>query len=104
MAYCAVAGVVAGGWQGVINDLAEKKKSSSFTANLVPDPGNKYDPNAVKVIIDGQQVGFIPMKTSPGQARPPADMTECQAKIVGGPWADSHAPDRPVGLRLFWNP
>lgn len=27
--------------------------------NLVPEPENPYDPNAIKVIVDGEQVGYI---------------------------------------------
>ncbi len=31
-------------------------------AELVPDPTNEHDPNAIKVMCDGVQVGFIPAK------------------------------------------
>jgi hypothetical protein len=34
-------------------------------ATLQPDPGNRYDPNAVKVLIDGEQVGFLPKEDAP---------------------------------------
>ena len=32
----------------------------STDAQVVPDPENEYDPNAVKVLIDGVHVGFVP--------------------------------------------
>jgi HIRAN domain len=36
---------------------------------LVREPGNKYDPNAVMVWIDGKHVGYIPSKTNAALAQ-----------------------------------
>lgn len=38
-------------------------------AHLIPEPTNKYDPNAVRVVIDGRQVGHIPQEDSRNVAR-----------------------------------
>ena len=29
---------------------------------LIPEPENKHDPNAIKVIVDGQHIGYVPAK------------------------------------------
>ena len=29
---------------------------------LVEEPTNKYDPNAIKVIVDGKHIGYVPAK------------------------------------------
>lgn len=34
------------------------------TATLVPEPSNPYDPNAIKVQIDGKLVGYIPRQVA----------------------------------------
>ena len=36
-----------------------KAVSESFVADLVPDPGNAYDPNAVAVSIEGRTVAYL---------------------------------------------
>ena len=33
-----------------------------YAVELVEEPSNKYDPNAIKVIVDGQHIGYIPAK------------------------------------------
>ena len=30
--------------------------------DLIPDPENPHDPNAIKVLLGGEQIGFIPAK------------------------------------------
>jgi hypothetical protein len=39
------------------------------TAYLVPEPNNKYDRNAVRVVVMGEQVGYVPQETSASIAR-----------------------------------
>lgn len=39
------------------NDECEFDSSS---VELIPEPENKYDPNAIKVMVDGIQIGHIP--------------------------------------------
>jgi len=59
-------------------------------ACLVPDPDNPYDPNAVRVLIDGIHVGHLDRGTAIA-FRPVADRirelgceARCVATIVGG--------------------
>ena len=33
-----------------------------YVVELIEEPTNKYDPNAIKVIVDGQHIGYIPAK------------------------------------------
>ena len=30
------------------------------TAQLIPEPENEYDPNAIAVVVDGVQIGYVP--------------------------------------------
>lgn len=55
---------------------------------LQPEPENPYDPNAVKVIVDGQHVGYI-KKGSAAHIRKQllaGNIVEVTADIGGGPW------------------
>ncbi|WP_139416281.1 HIRAN domain-containing protein [Agromyces laixinhei] len=38
-------------------------------AQLIPEPTNKYDPNAVRVVVNGHQVGHVPQEDSRNVAR-----------------------------------
>lgn len=49
---------------------------------LVPEPGNTFDPNAVKVCrTDGQQVGYLPAETAAWMSRAIADGVKYQVVI-----------------------
>lgn len=37
-------------------------EKDDYVTELVEEPTNKYDPNAIKVIVDGQHIGYIPAK------------------------------------------
>lgn len=69
----------------------EKVFRYSFYPNSVvlqPEPTNQYDPNAVKVIVDGQHVGYI-KKGSAAHIRKQlgaGNIVEVMADIGGGPW------------------
>ena len=69
----------------------EKVFRYSFHPNSVvlqPEPTNQYDPNAVKVIVDGQHVGYI-KKGSAAHIRKQlgaGNIVEVTADIGGGPW------------------
>lgn len=39
------------------------------TAYLMPEPNNKYDPNAVRVVVMGEQVGHVPQEVSASVTR-----------------------------------
>jgi HIRAN domain/Domain of unknown function (DUF4429) len=41
-----------------------------LTASLQREPGNRYDPNAVKVVIEGRLVGYLPREDAPAYQVP----------------------------------
>lgn len=43
----------------IIRELAAEKKPEDIKIELVREPENKYDMNAVKVLADGRQIGYI---------------------------------------------
>jgi len=61
--------------------------SGDFLVSLVPDPENKYDANAIKVVHKSNVLGFIPGNQTAGihAALSEADVSECKvmARIVG---------------------
>jgi HIRAN domain len=44
----------------VLGPVGQQWKEVQATAQLVPEPTNKYDPNAVQVLIAGSLVGYLP--------------------------------------------
>jgi hypothetical protein len=77
-----------------------------ITAELVREPGNLYDPNAVRIQADGHPLAYVPKEDAPrfhavidklvGQGRP----AMCRARLTGG-W-DGGAGDRgSIGLRIL---
>lgn len=43
----------------IIRELAENKKPEDISIELVREPDNKFDANAIKVMADGKQIGYI---------------------------------------------
>lgn len=43
----------------IIRELAASKKPEEIAIELVREPENKYDMNAIKVLADGKQIGYI---------------------------------------------
>jgi len=58
-------------------------------AHLIPEPENEYDPNAVRVEIDGRKVGYLPRDLAPAWGPRLAELAgrrrvgACEATIVG---------------------
>lgn len=50
-------------------------------ASLIPEPDNEHDPNAVKVVIKRQHVGYLPRALA---ASYPGGNKRCKAEISGG--------------------
>ena len=46
--------------QNFENVLANHKAKEFFTCNLEREPDNKYDANAIKVVVDDVFIGYIP--------------------------------------------
>lgn len=43
----------------IIRELADSKKPEEISIELVREKDNQYDMNAVKVMADGRQIGYI---------------------------------------------
>ena len=43
----------------IIRELAAHKKPEDISIELVREPENKYDMNAIKVMADGKQIGYV---------------------------------------------
>jgi hypothetical protein len=75
-------------------------------ATLVPDPFNRYDPQAISVKIDGRHVGFIPKPmTAPLHRLMVGRTAEADAVIVGG-WHRGRGDSGHFGVKLdlAWPP
>jgi hypothetical protein len=70
-------------------------------ALLVPEPSNKYDPNAVQVVIGGEPVGYIPKEATVRIHAASASFgaLACQARIDGG-WKTNQHDAGHFGVKL----
>lgn len=75
------------------------------TAVLVPEPSNPYDPNAIRVTIDGVLVGYLSRKNAElvseylnGLAAQ-GTLVSCSARVVGG-WRRKGGDDGHFGVVL----
>lgn len=63
---CNVAGVTFEGRQKILRKLARPEGGivrnffDHADAKLRRDPGNEHDPNAIKVLVKGKHVGYVP--------------------------------------------
>ena len=77
-----------------------------ITAELVREPANPYDPNAVRVEADGRQLGYVAKEDAPrfhavidklaAQDRP----ATCRARLTGG-WDRGQLDRGTIGLQLL---
>ncbi|GAA0623587.1 hypothetical protein GCM10009422_19590 [Brevundimonas kwangchunensis] len=79
-------------------------------ATVRPDPNNRFDPNAVEVLIRGQRVGFLNREWAPRMKEALAAVglgsATCGALINGG-WRTNHHDEGHFGVRLAipsWGP
>lgn len=56
-----------------------------YPAELVPDPENPYDKNAIRVMVNDNQIGHIDRDTAAKFDAPLNLITECFAKVVESP-------------------
>jgi hypothetical protein len=74
-------------------------------AELVPEPSNPYDPNAVKVLIARRLVGYLSradavrFHAEMALAERPGEGARCAAKINGG-WRTNQYDEGCFGVRL----
>ena len=61
---------------------AIKEAEIGDTVELEADPENPYDPNAVKVILEGEFVGFVPKTDNAPLAAALADGATIEGEII----------------------
>ena len=102
-------------YQDNLKSIAGGVKRKKAIARLVCENDNRYDKNAVKVEIDGAQVGHLPRGLAPVHRRrlqelkQPGAIVECEAVVVTGqegaigvyldlPYEEDDADDEPVSI------
>ena len=76
-------------YQDALRELTKGETRVGATAALIPEPDNPHDPDAVRVEIEGQKVGYLPRDLAPGYGplvREPAERDRtavCEAMISG---------------------
>lgn len=87
----------------------EKACNINIDALLVPEPGNPFDANAVSVVVEGRQVGYLPKQMAAEMAEfwrsEPISKVNCGAVIVGG-WKGPDGDEGHFGVKLCvsWPP
>lgn len=112
MAEIAVAGVTFEGRQTVLSDVYEMQESRKYpiTAELIREPSNQYDPNAIAVKVnvdwDGMMypprpIGYVPRQVAAWMA-PRIDAGEefdvTAVRVIRGEQPDGHAT---FGVRIW---
>lgn len=92
----------------IVGGRTEDGANFRCIAELVPDPANSHDPNAVRVEIAGLTVGHIPREHAPKfraiitEQAGTNGRAQCAAKIVGGWDRDGDEGSFGVKLDLVW--
>lgn len=73
----------------------------SLAATLVCDPANPYDRNAVKVMIEGQQVGHLPRELAALVAEPIAELEAAHEEVTSTAQLRGSDPDFGLGVVLY---
>ncbi|HWO71025.1 MAG TPA: HIRAN domain-containing protein [Actinomycetota bacterium] len=96
--------------EAIVGGRTEEGADLETVALLVPEPTNRYDPNAVQVLIDGKVVGYLSRENAEVlQPRILATMRReqravaCRARIVGG-WDRGGGDRGHFGVRLYLDP
>lgn len=73
---------------GLEDEHIDKFLFDSFQVGLEKDPDNPHDKHAVKVLLDGEHVGFIPSESSAHVTKliDNSQIDDLDAKVVGGPY------------------
>lgn len=58
------------------------------TAELVPEPDNKYDSNAIAVVVDGCKIGHVPAELCAKVSKLIDDEHVFDVSIMGGPYKE----------------
>ena len=70
------------------------------TATLEPEPTNEFDPTAVKVVIEGVQVGYIPKYDSPAVTRMISKSGKKGMEVAAKIGFDSSSPQPLIGVKI----
>ena len=70
------------------------------TAVLELEPTNPFDPNAVKVVVEGTQVGYIPKFDSPAVTEMVKKSGKCSYEVPVRIGWDTNSPSPLIGVRL----
>ena len=73
---------------GMVDERIYKYEPSFLHVELVPDPTNEHDPNAIKVLVDGVHIGFVPEKKTSKVKKilEKNDVLAMVCDISGGPY------------------
>lgn len=77
---------------GAIDERIYKYSPIELDAELVPEPDNPRDPNAIKVLVDGVQIGFVPADKT-GKVKSILEKEQIHAitsAFYGGPYKIIH--------------
>lgn len=72
----------------MVNERIYKYEPDFMNVELVPDPTNEHDPNAIKVVVDDVHIGYVPEKKT-SKVKKILDKNEIIAlacAISGGPY------------------
>lgn len=61
-------------------------KFKEMRAELVPEPTNKYDPNAIMIVVDGLVISYVPRAMTETVRRRMTRPYRVTVKPRGGPW------------------
>jgi len=84
---------------GAVDERIYKYSPIELDAELVPEPDNPRDPNAIKVLVDGVQIGYVPADKT-GKAKSLLEKKQIHAitsAFYGGPYKiirEDFDPDR----------
>lgn len=70
------------------------------TAILEPEPSNEFDSTAVKVVVDGVQVGYIPRFDSPSVTQMIENSGKKEMRVPVRIGFDTDSPQPLIGVRL----
>ena len=96
--------------EAIAGGRTEEGADLETVALLVPEPSNRYDPNAVQVMIEGKVVGYLSRRNAAilqgpilAKMRREQRAVACRARIVGG-WDRGRGDRGHFGVRLYLDP
>ena len=72
--------------EGLVGDRIYKYFYASKNVELVPEPDNKYDSNAIMVVVDGVHVGYVPSDLTSKVSALMDRIIEMLCDFYGGPY------------------